>query len=303
MLGHSIWPLDGSRLDLFDKWCSAPLFQLQLGLILETVLSFPGCWFGMPLFCAPAALGHAIMASGASTSRLAWTVLALELGLLASAWLAVLFTPGGLRIARLLYSPATVALAPAATVWLLRQLDLPGAAAGYSFLLYWFAAVTPVLALKKLTTRRRPIVCDVRHIGMLCTAAASAKRLRAVSQIVKHDPSASFPSGDVAGAVSFACVLWRCSDRPLIGLACALLSATGRMYWQAHHLLDVTTGAALGLLMCATCDAIIGEPCAARWWHPFVGQFIVITMVLAMRVTLAPAPVGRPDRDAKGKGG
>lgn len=80
--------------------------------------------------------------------------------------------------------------------------------------------------------------------------------LRAVHSIVSHDANASFPSGDVAGAVAFAYSLGSCAGMPYAGLACVLLSCFGRLYWHTHHLLDVACGAAVAAAACAALELV-----------------------------------------------
>ncbi|KAK3282295.1 hypothetical protein CYMTET_9961 [Cymbomonas tetramitiformis] len=59
-------------------------------------------------------------------------------------------------------------------------------------------------------------------------------------------PRASFPSGDVAGAAVFAGVCWTVTGSPGYLVAIAV-SAFGRMYFHAHHFLDILVGGLVGL--------------------------------------------------------
>lgn len=69
--------------------------------------------------------------------------------------------------------------------------------------------------LKKLCGRRRPVAAFAyfarEHARGVETAAQGARKCLAVlpSTLCARDASASFPSGDVAGAVTFGYVLWR----------------------------------------------------------------------------------------------
>ena len=59
---------------------------------------------------------------------------------------------------------------------------------------------------------------------------------------------ASFPSGDAAGAAVFAASAFLLSGKAL-WLLIAPLASFGRMYFHAHHLLDVSVGVLIGFVV------------------------------------------------------
>lgn len=233
----SRWPRDGSGLDLLDKRLSMPVFTLRLGRTLEALLAFPGCLFGMPAFGAPAALVIELATSGGTPAGR--VVAALLLLTVAGLWAAVLFTPTGLGRARALYSPPTALLTPWLALGLLRTdaLGFGGGGAGCLYLITWFACIAPILVIKALTGRRRPLACAVEHIGEGCVGALARKEPHVIILMLRRDANASFPSGDVAGAVCFARGLWGCGGAlgAPAAVGCVLLAALGRMYWQAQR--------------------------------------------------------------------
>jgi len=141
-------------------------------------------------------------------------------------------------------------------------------------------------------------VCPAQDIGEATVAAGAAKRLAAIGRMLRRDHNASFPSGDVSGAVSFAYSLTRCAGYPRIGLCCVLLSASGRMYWQAHHLLDCIVGAAITLPVCSLLELLLGGALQTKWWHPAGAITLVIVLVKVLKSAPAPAMVSRPGADA-----
>ena len=238
----SRWPRDGSALDLLDKRLSRPVFTLRLHRTLEAALAFPGCLFGMLAFGSPAALLLALATSGGGT-RAAWLVTALLLLAVVGTWAAVLFRLTGLHRARTLYSPPTVLITPWLALGLLRDdaLGLAGGGASCLYLVTWFACIAPILLIKALTGRRRPLACATEHVGEACVGALARKEPCAIVLMLRRDANASFPSGDVAGAVCFAYGLWGGGGGGALGVlgapaavACVLLAALGRMYWQAR---------------------------------------------------------------------
>ena len=289
----SRWPIDHGTLDVLDKRLSAAIFNLQLGVVLESLLSVPGCFFGMPAFhvVAPALLACSVDRTGCRAAQ-PWAMFAVLSATMSlfCAWGLIQRSSEALRHARLLYLPPTMLASPPIGVSLARALTTDDAAlaACYYFLLAWYASVLPVLTLKAVARRRRPVACD----GI--SRAAEGKALPNIPAMLRSgDPNAAFPSGDVAGAVAFAYPLWHCAGAPSLAVACVALSALGRMYWLAHHLLDVACGAAISLLTCVALDVALGAAAGGtltQLWHPILAFVVVIAYVKLTGVADA-APV------------
>lgn len=307
----SRFPRDGGALDLLDKEVSRPVFKLQLGIVLECVLSVPGCFFGMPAF-------HVVAPSLIAGALGGWRdASALSLGTLAvSALLLVLFwlvnaagSSSALKRVKLLYLPPALLGSPIFGMYLAHTVaaaDAPARAAAAFYLLAWNVSIIPIITIKALAGRRRPVNCDPNHIGEDAVAAAQKKSLANICDLLRADGNAAFPSGDLAGSVAFAYPLWRaCAasavlSQPvlqILAVLCVGLSAMGRMYWQAHHLLDVTCGALVSFITCVLLDGSLGSfvckelisddrrrgvststiSCTAttEWWHPFAALVIL----------------------------
>jgi membrane-associated phospholipid phosphatase len=255
----SRWPKDGGAIDRLDKLLSAPIFSLQIGLALESICSIPGCFFGMPAFhvispvLVACAVGECSETSDVAASLFGGTSL-----LLVAIWYRVLFPPAGTSgPKKMLYSAPTLVLAPVWGCVLLRLVTTSATARGaaYFHLAAWFLSIIPVLGLKGAARRRRPVVCPKEAVGVSVAVAQSRKALQSIPRMLHEDGNASFPSGDVAGAVSFAYPLVMCGGSAPLAAACVALSAFGRVYWQAHHLLDVTCGGLISLGACALLEA------------------------------------------------
>ena len=315
----SYFPTDGGSLDKLDKRLSSPLFTAQLGLIGEALLSIPGCFFGMPAFHLVAPFLVACALDGCKDASLGALLLALAFAIvLVGTWLFAQSLPERAKHLHILYLPPALILAPILGLLVIRWAAIadPNAQAAAAFyLVAWNITLVPVLGLKHACGRRRPVACDAKDIGKAVPMAAESKALPNICMMLKKgDANAAFPSGDVAGAVAFAYPLWRCasSATPLLGAVgikcvaacCVLLSATGRMYWQAHHLLDVTCGGLVSLITCIALDRLFAffvvadgagasmfssaywfgsAPAAATtvvatavWWHHFVAQLVLI---------------------------
>lgn len=107
-----------------------------------------------------------------------------------------------------------------------------------------------------------------------------------------QDPNAAFPSGDVGGAVSVAYALIRCGGDCRLALACVVLSAFGRLYWQAHHLLDVLAGALISLVTCMALELLLqhrgdqGSAISVAWWHPAIALIVLFVQQRVQKMIL-----------------
>ena len=313
VLPASVFPADGGALDLLDKRLSKALFRLQLGWFLEAWLSIPGCFFGMPAFhvVAPSLVAGAL-GGWRDASAQSLVVLAATAALLVAFWLYAQSSTAHMKKAKLLYLPPALIASPILGMLLVHAVaaaDASAKGAAAFYLLVWNASIAPVITAKALAGRRRPVACDAAHIGSDVVQAAGSKALSNICTMLRSgDPNAAFPSGDVAGAVAFAYPLWRgcvassaALSAPVLratAVLCVLLSATGRMYWQAHHLLDVTCGGLISLVTCVALDLGLGafapvpttttskgrggggggDGCVATtlWWHPFAGLALLV---------------------------
>lgn len=120
-----------------------------------------------------------------------------------------------------------------------------------------------------------------------------ARRLRIIPRLLGRDANAAFPSGDAVGALVFAHALNRCGFRSL-GIACALGSLAGRVYWHAHHALDVTVGAAIGLGTSMLLSSLGPGTLAWCWWHGAAAQAMLVLVALACGTT---ETITRPDHN------
>lgn len=94
----------------------------------------------------------------------------------------------------------------------------------------------------------------------------------------------------VAGSVSFAYPLWRCKGTGAGAAALIVFaSAFGRMYWHAHHAMDVIVAALIAYLCCLALDAALsatsergdGADCPdVPWYYPFVALFAIAVQQL-----------------------
>jgi membrane-associated phospholipid phosphatase len=289
----SVWPVDGSTLDRLDKSVSGPFFRLRLPLPIEFLFSIPGCFFGMPTFhmCAPSIIACSL--GGCSRASPEWlAVLAAVMFLLLAAWAYVQSSPARAHLQPALHAPPALLLSPVVGVALATRVaaeDVHAQSAAFLFLIVWYLSIVPVITFKARAGRRRPVASDVSLIGAEAAAAAARKALPNIPAMHKAgDANSAFPSGDVAGAVAFAYPLLRCAPSaslapaapwllPASACACVTLSAAGRMYYQAHHLLDVACGALFAALAGALFEYTItgtlgtADVCAVerRWWEPF----------------------------------
>ena len=103
----------------------------------------------------------------------------------------------------------------------------------------------------------------------------------------------SFPSGDVAGAVSFALAM--APVAPISAAACVLLSSFGRVHWRAHHVLDCAAG---GLLAVAARRAGAGflAPANVAWYTPALALVPTARVSRRRRLARPRGPTRAPPR-------
>lgn len=288
----SNWPLDKGDLDIVDKALSKRVWMLQLSRSAEVVLSIPGCFFSMPAFLA---LGPSLLmlaCSDGEDNRVLAAVVSCGGCALLAIWASALKSERPLR--GHLYSPLTVLCSP--LLGMLLPALLGGADASRIrglanfYIVSWVAIDIPIMVCKNIFRRRRPVACPVAYLGTTVVAAACKKHLSFLGRMLLHlDANGSFPSGDVAGAVAFAFALWYGGAGLVVSCTCVLLCGFARVYWQAHHLLDVVAGCLVAIASCwllvmfemmygigfvQKSDEVpdCGAVCNARWWHFLVAQ-------------------------------
>lgn len=169
----STFPTDRGLVDRVDKSMSSPFFSLLLPLPAEAILSVPGCFFGMPLFGLPGsllqALAGAVTQGAVAQGAVAhtggeWRAFGALFTALLCVWFAFLAqpanTPRSKQLAQVLYGKHTVVGAPLLAIFVMRALELESAGCGHFFLLAWYVAISPVLVIKAITRRRRPLASE-----------------------------------------------------------------------------------------------------------------------------------------------
>ena len=292
-LPPSIFPRDGSAIDRIDKVISGPIFRLQLGIVLEYLLSVPGCFFGMPstMLIGPGILAVTTTTTTQNNRMLPVIILGIIISTLILRWAYCHWTS---NLKWGFYGRKIFLIAPCiGTVLTYAITDDPIAqCAGNFYLLSWLMVLIPVLFLKRLTYRRRPIASSVVHLGKSSALAGQkSKSLDWICHMLRTgDSNASFPSGDVAGSVTFAYPLWRyhqggTSSVGVVPVIIVFLSAFGRMYWHAHHALDVIVAMIIAYCCCSILDATLSSsfhtesgntyPIVA-WYYPYIAMLGVI---------------------------
>jgi len=262
----------------------------------------PGCFFGMPaiLSIAPSVVATAATGSSVLLSTQS-SLIAIGTGsLLLFSWGLVL--AGNETLALWLFSMRACAISPVVGMWLVENNAAFGDAAraqAHLTLLSWFVALIPTLLIKHVARRRRPVVCDVAALGEATAHAADLKRLRIIPRLLGRDANAAFPSGDAVGALVFAHALHRCGHSSW-GCACAFGSCVGRIYWHAHHALDVAVGAAIGLGTSMLLSSLGQRTVQWCWWHGAVAQAVLTLVALACGTTKT---IMRPDHHREAHAG
>ena len=88
----------------------------------------------------------------------------------------------------------------------------------------------------------------------------------------------AFPSGDVASAAAFSATLVLLGGGPGMW-AFTVLSALGRIYFHAHHLLDVMVGCLVGAITVFAADKVL----PIVHWTAVHAASSVLVFVIAMR--------------------
>mmetsp|Transcript_6443 Transcript_6443/g.13082 ORF Transcript_6443/g.13082 Transcript_6443/m.13082 type:complete len:356 (+) Transcript_6443:229-1296(+) len=241
------WPQNGA-LDSFDAKLSLPIMKLDAGLLGEYLISIPGTWFGMPpmvwgsitlLVAGVSALSDPQVTSQSCKYYFGLLLLpsfALSLG-------AYLKIARDGEIKRIYIWTKYILLPFPFGIPLLAELLL-GERAGHAAALAlssWFFTETVCHVFKISARRMRPVIALADKIKGV------TRRLSSIQHVLTEGETAfeSFPSGDAAGAAAISTVLAAYGAGPLSWL-CVALSAFGRVYLHAHHVIDVVVGSLFG---------------------------------------------------------
>ncbi|KAH9249472.1 hypothetical protein BASA81_012834 [Batrachochytrium salamandrivorans] len=254
---HSVqrgWWRERSSLDLLDKRLSGHVFALELGIVAEILLIIPGTWLGIPIsaFTLANLLTYLAMENEPNAHWLpelmqVWVFeshpsnFLLLVGAFLLGWSGYFFT----HLLRDNITPAYLAnkrfMLPAMgmPIWMGGVFSSKAYKSACFFIVAWFVGQMVSTALKIGFARMRPMVSHAK-LGL------GSRRFTSVQQMLGAGESAfeSFPSGDTVGSAAFASTLF------LMGVPHAMwigvLTGFCRMYFHAHHLLDVVVGFAIG---------------------------------------------------------
>ena len=248
----SMFPSLEGPLDRLDKALTYPISSLYLGF-LEVPLTVIGTWFGIPLTAM--ALAPLVLAAVESPSCLPIVVAS---GLFSSAMLLVWFHRLSNGTEESFYAfPHLLLFIVVLVVQVfasLCQSYLPGTVGSPSrvsslYLCSYLLTQTVVLYLKLKTRRLRPALARPQAYVTLPRLFPAITFVGKTGFMVFE----SFPSGDSAGSLCFAVLLSRALGGSSWPAVLPLISAFGRIYFFAHHILDVIAGWSIGFFVTALC--------------------------------------------------
>lgn len=250
------WWREGSKIDRFDKDLSMHVFSLTFGPVTETLLSVPGTWFGLPVsaFIISNFLTLYMQAKNHHPGSVVFTGVAV---LCMGAWGAIFlryWLAGHVEQAYKLNKYWTVPSIILPTV--MGRLFMPESYhAATFFIAAWMISQTVSSTLKTAFCRTRPTVAELttKKLMGIKRAYPSYRAMLSIGESVFE----SFPSGDSVGAACFASTLYLLKAPAWAPLIC-FLTAFCRMYFQAHHLFDVSAGLTLGWTVGLTLGATVG---------------------------------------------
>ena len=255
-----LWVENGA-LDRFDKKISSLIFTLELPWLLETALTLPGSWFGATTF----SLGWVGMLTAFITQYHHHPEEGDGFEGQVFLGIFVVITLAALALHFLVLSKK----AERKYLWhhlhyyLLINLFLPYFLFGKNslgwrgFVFYmciWGCTQLVSQTMKFLFARIRPCACPEYNIPL-----SLGKRTHDLSTHLSSGMSSveSFPSGDAAGAAAFS------SSMVIITgswwwVLFALFGAFGRVYFHAHHVVDVVVGSGLAVGMAVVLSVVGG---------------------------------------------
>jgi membrane-associated phospholipid phosphatase len=276
-------------LGILDDALSKRLFQMRLPKWLTWIYSVPACFFGIP-----ALIGGPLLAlAGSSVQEEApifWSAWGVTLLL---GYIVLFYSVMGKVEAAKNSTDRDEAMRAAyvvfdfqfhitASTMLLAYKIFRPAVQGIQFFAFstLFTQIF-IVVLKRGACRTRPCMRPFP-----APLPVRSPPLSAFVSSTKHAKE-SFPSGDAAEAVIFAATLYR-HGRPLwLCISIVLLSASGRVYFHAHHLGDVIAGVSIAGIGCAVTSLLVTAE--LDWWvlpvtlAAFIGLEKVIRKLSAHR--------------------
>jgi membrane-associated phospholipid phosphatase len=275
-------------LQSIDYYLSFPLFVSIFPNVIECALSIPGNLFGLPIFTLvifPNLFATLTLEFHPYPTSSFWhfTIWSISIaGLIL--WYHAL--KGNVSAIRFLYGPVTGAGSAFFGIFLLSCIPgkfEPSRSVGHVCIVNWCISVIPVALLKPAIARQRPVMLKNSDIQI----SRNKKHLSILPRLFRKDGSASFPSGDAAGAMAIAYTINQCYDvSAWLIFPVLLLSGIGRIYWQAHYLFDVLIGMAL-----AYCFIFLFGPSlstspskGSHWWEAIVAHLVLCSTAVASRI-------------------
>lgn len=246
-----IWRED-SCLDHADRLLSRPIFNLSLPAPLELLLAVPSVYLGLPYaFVGSTPLAVAWLASGGGNT---WAGLSAALVL---AFGAVVVLAGLCRWIDIFGSTKVATFCmPLVTCAILDSSFVPEAARAAALTSMSSSALclVAIVPIQALVARPRPVVA-LKLLESISWPRTELMRPYIEALASPGQVFGSFPSADIAVVASSAVVLGHSWAPPeatwapiTVAVACVVLSCIGRMYFWAHHLLDIAFGVLFGAL-------------------------------------------------------
>lgn len=253
-----------------DEDYSKPVFASSLPFLLEAVFSLPANWFGLTpiLLVGPLWTGLLLAPQVAEefNARLFLAAVVLTIPLLV-AWYIFLFTGNQALFTKIFVGKQAITISPIISVGICYCLiDNPTL---FSMCVYplwlWPSSIILVLLAKNRAKRARPCTKPKYSEYIL------NKHFRSIPLILAGKAGdASFPSGDVAGAMAFGLTI-ALSGRTDVGSTIVVLACLGRVYYVVHHVLDTVCGALITLFVHVVSSELLGLSISRiEWFHPIL---------------------------------
>lgn len=265
---------EGGLIDRVDKHISRLAFKASLPAPVEALVSIPGAWYG----CLPYALGLTPVLLSAFSER--HTVRAQQVGGVALTagvgwWLRQAYVStqtgrGFILFYGMVASKAKLLAVPHVGIGIAKLAGLDTHAAAL-YTTSYFIVQGLIEMFKGLVWRLRPVASLEEELSTV------PRHITELGALTKRPDQAnlSFPSGDAAGGCAFGMTIALFAPEfRTQAAAWASMVLFGRMYFHAHHFLDVLVGGALGagtVLAVHRC----GKP---NWAHALGGQLWLLAV-------------------------